>query len=354
MYKKRKNIHQPIQTAILGFGLSGRVFHAPFVNTNEKFRLHSIVSSGNKARKFYPETEIAKDFQIILDNPEIELIVICTPHHLHTTQACQALEAGKHVVIEKPVAMSSAEIEQIITAVAESGKTAFPYHNRRWDGDFMTVRYLIEQGFLGEVMDFESRFDRYSPEVLRAEWRYNSENGGGTLFDLAPHLVDQAICLFGKPESVWCQFRNQRAGSKANDSFDMKLIYPKLTASLRAGVFVKEQGPRFQVHGSKGSFVKYGLDPQEAALKKGKMPDSKNFGVDLKTYHGILHSEINGKIIRGKYATEPGYYMGFYEDVCATLTENKSPEVTLDDALLNIKIMEAAVKSNVEKQNINL
>jgi scyllo-inositol 2-dehydrogenase (NADP+) len=354
MSKQSKNIYQPIQTAILGFGLSGRVFHAPFIHANKKFCLNTIVSSGSEARKLYSEAEVTKDFRTVLENPEIELIVICTPHHFHAIQACQALEAGKHVVVEKPVAMSSVETEQIIAAAAESGKTALPYHNRRWDGDFMTVRHLIEQGFLGEVMDFESRFDRFSPDVLRAEWRYNKENGGGTLFDLGPHLIDQAICLFGKPESVWCQLRNQRAGSNANDSFDMKLIYPKLTASLRAGVFVKEQGPRFQVHGSQGSFVKYGLDTQEAELKKGKLPDSKNFGVDLKTYHGILHSEINGKIIRGKYATEPGHYMGFYEDVCATLTENKSPEVTLDDALLNIKIMEAAVKSNAEKRNINL
>lgn len=352
MNKKRKNIHQPIQTAILGFGLSGRVFHAPFVNTNKNFRLHTIVSSGSETRKLYPEAAVTKDFQTVLDNPEIELIVICTPHHLHTTQACQALEAGKHVVIEKPVAMSSAEIEQIITAATKSERTVFPYHNRRWDGDFMTVRHLIEQGFLGEVMDFESRFDRYSPEVLRAEWRYNSENGGGTLFDLAPHLIDQAICLFGKPESVWCQLRTQRTGSKTNDSFEMKLIYPKLTASLRAGVFVKEKGPRFQVHGSKGSFVKYGLDTQEAALKQGKMPDSKNFGVDLKKYHGVLHTEIKGKTIKGKYATIPGFYMGFYEDVHATLTGKKSPEVTAEDALLSIRIIEAAVKSNAEKRNI--
>lgn len=354
MKNKLKANHRIINTAIIGFGLSGRVFHAPFVKTNPSFHLHSIVSSGSEAKKIYPETTISKDYQSIVKNPDVELIVLCTPHHLHTEQACMALEAGKHVVVEKPVAMSSKDIERIMITAKKSGKMVFPYHNRRWDGDFMTIRHLIGQGFLGEVMDFESHFDRFSPEVLRAEWRYNDPDGGGTLFDLGPHLIDQAIALFGKPRSVWCLLHNQREGSQVNDSFDLKLIYPKLTATLRASVFVKETGPRFQVHGTLGSFIKYGLDSQEAALKAGKMPNIKNFGIDPKKYHGLLNSVANDKSIRVKYATLPGYYMGFYEDVHLAITLQQSPEVKIEDAWLNLRIIEAAFKSYTERRIVDL
>lgn len=351
---KVKTTRRRIKTAIAVFGLSGRVFHAPFVNTNSKFQLHTIVTSGDEAKKIYPDVKIARNFKSMIENPAIGLVVICTPHHLHTEQACMALERGKHVVIEKPVAMSSGEIEQIISTSEKYGKMVFPYHNRRWDGDFMTIRHLIKEGYLGEVMDFESHFDRYSPEVLRAEWRYNNPDGGGTLFDLGPHLIDQAIALFGKPQSVWCLLHNQREGSKVNDSFDLKLIYPKLTATLRASVFIKETGPRFQVHGTLGSFNKYGLDTQEAALKAGKMPGSKNFGVDLAKNYGILNSVANDKSLRLKYATMPGFYMGFYEDVYAAINGQKSPEVTAEDALLNLQIIEAAFRSYAERRIVDI
>jgi scyllo-inositol 2-dehydrogenase (NADP+) len=354
LMKKEIKYHPPVNTAIVGFGFSGKVFHAPFVRTNPCFELHTIVSKSDDARELYPQTSVVSDFDEVLNNPEVEMIVICTPHWMHCEQACKALDAGKHVIVEKPVAMSSSEMEQIMAAAENSGKLIFPYHNRRWDGDFLTIRHLIEQGFLGEVMDFESRFDRYNPEVKRAEWRYNDENGGGTLFDLAPHLIDQTISLFGKPESVWCQLRKQRKNSCMNDSFDLKLIYPKLTASLRAGVFMKEPGPRFQVHGSHGSFVKYGLDTQEDALKNGKMPGSKNFGADFKKSHGILHSAAKEKTTRLKYPTFHGHYMGFYEDVNAALSGDKTPEVTAEDAFLNVKVIEAAMKSHEEQRNVQL
>jgi scyllo-inositol 2-dehydrogenase (NADP+) len=343
-----------INTAVVGYGLSGRVFHAPFVETHPGFNLHTIVTSGHEAQKVYPKARIVQDFEDILADTQIELVAICTPHQLHKEQSIQALQAGKHVVIEKPVAMSSLEIDEIMNAATQSGRQVFPYHNRRWDGDFLTLRHLIHEGYLGEVMDFESHFDRYSPTLSRAEWRYNNEKGGGTLFDLGPHLIDQAVCLFGKPHSVWCLLHRQREGSMVSDSFDLKLIYPTLTATLRAGVFVREPGPRFQVHGSHGSYIKYGLDTQEALLKQGKMPVGDKFGAEPKKMNGLLHSVVNDKTIRLKYATFPGYYMGFYDDVADVLAGNKEAEVSIEAAHLNLKIIEAAIVSNLDKRNVEL
>ncbi len=343
-----------IKTGVVGFGLSGRVFHTPFLETHSGFKLSTIVSTGSDAKQIYPKAKVITRFVDLINDPDIDLVVICTPHQFHVEQAGMALEKGKHVVIEKPVAMSSCDFKNLMDISAKYGKMIFPYHNRRWDGDFLTLRHLINEGYLGEVLDFESRFDRYNPAITRAEWRYVQEDGGGNLFDLGPHLIDQAICLFGVPQSVFCILHTRRQGSMVNDDFDLKLIYPNITASLRAGVFVKETGPRFQVHGTFGSFIKYGLDPQEAALKAGKMPDSKNFGAEPVKNFGLLNSAAHEKSIRARYATFPGYYMGFYDDVFATLEGHKSPEVSPEDALLNLKIIEAAFKSHREKHIINL
>lgn len=354
MKNQKKSGNQIINAAVIGFGLSGRVFHAPFLSMNPGFKLHTIMTSGRKAQKIYPAINVVDNFDAVLDDPSIDLIVICTPHKMHFSQASRAMEAGKHVVIEKPVVLTSVEMEQLIDLARKTERKIFPYHNRRWDGDFMTVRHLIAEGYLGDVVDFESHFDRFSPMVSRAEWRYMDEQSGGTLYDLGPHLVDQAITLFGKPDAVWCMLHQQRELTKTNDSFDLKLIYPNRTATLRAGVFVKEPGPRFQVHGTLGSFIKYGLDTQEGLLKAGKMPVEKDFGTDMKKYYGLLHSIAGGKIIRLRYPTKPGYYMGFYDNVFDALNWIKKPEVTAKDALLNLRILEAAVLSSRSRRSIDL
>ncbi|MDP2236321.1 MAG: Gfo/Idh/MocA family oxidoreductase [Bacteroidales bacterium] len=346
--------NQIINVGLVGFGMSGQIFHAPFIQAHQGFRLKTIVTSGENAKAAYPKSIQLKDFSEALEDSEIDLMVICTPHSLHFEQAKQAMHSGKGVVIEKPVALNSDDIKALMTVAAETDKKVFPYHNRRWDGDFLTVKHLIKEGFLGDVVEFESHFDRYSPTVSRAEWRYNNPDGGGTLFDLGPHLIDQAISLFGKPEAIWCKLYHHRPGSKVNDSFDLKLHYAEMTATLKAGIFVREPGPRFQVHGTLGSYMKYGLDTQESRLKKGRKPDSENLGKDLKQNFGILHSMSQNKQTKVVYPTFNGDYMGFYNNVYNVLTNSIKAEVKLEDALLGIQIIEAAFRSNSEERTIYL
>lgn len=345
---------QVLNTGIVGFGLSGQVFHAPFIEANPHFNLHTIVTAGSLAGEKYPYVETTSSFDVLLADPEIDLVIICSPNTMHYPQARAALQAGKHVVVEKPLTVNSIEARNLIDISTETGKLVFPFHNRRWDSDFLTLKYLLTQGFLGIVVEYESRFDRFTPEISRAAWRYQQEAGGGTLFDLGIHLIDQAVSLFGTPEGVSCRLFNQRKGSVTDDSFDLKLIYPDLNVTLKASVFVKEPGPRFQVHGTQGSFVKYGLDSQEAQLRLGMKPGTKGYGIEPASQRGILNTGLLGKEFRGKYKTFPGNYMEFFNNVYSVIADQAGMVIKPEDALLNIRIIEAARKSDREKKVIPL
>ena len=350
---KMTNTRAPVlNTGILGFGLSGQVFHAPFIDVNPHFNLHSIVTTGTLAGEKYPSAYITSSIDDLLANPEIDLVIVCSPNTLHYPHAVAALQAGKHVIVEKPFTVNASEAASLIEIARTSGKKVFPFHNRRWDSDFLTLKHLIAEGYLGKVVEYESRFDRFTPEISRAAWRYQQEAGGGTLFDLGIHLIDQAVSLFGKPESVFSCLFNQREGSITDDSFDLKLIYPDLNVTLKASVFVKEPGPRFQVHGTKGSFVKYGLDTQEAMLRKGKKPGSAGYGIEPTKQRGLLNTESFNKTFRGRYETKPGNYMAFFDNVYSAVVSGADTIVKPEEALLNIQIIEAARKSNSEKRII--
>lgn len=338
-----------IKTAIIGFGLSGKVFHAPFISVHQGFELKSILTSKKDVSDYYRGVNIVRDFQDVMDDPDIDLVVLCTPNEFHKEQSIRALQAGKHVVLEKPITPTVSEAEEIMKAAGEAGRYLFPYHNRRWDGDFLTVKKILEDGLLGEILDFESRFERYNPEVGRASWRYNKKVAGGTLYDLGVHLIDQAVALFGKPEAVFCRLFNQRENSIVDDSFNLMLIYPGKNVSLKAGVFVREKGPRFAVHGRKGSYVKSGLDPQEKALLEGNQPVGEKWGHEDKSEWGILHTEMDGKVMHEKFETIPGNYMGFYDNVHDVIRNGKDMAVKPSEAALNILIIERAIESNEKK-----
>lgn len=339
---------------IVGFGLSGQVFHAPFVDVNPGFNLHTILTNGSLAGQKYPDAQITGSYDEMLADRHIDLIIVCSPNLLHYEHAKAALLAGKHVIVEKPFTVNSSEAESLIKIANETGKHVFPFHNRRWDSDLLTLKYIIDQGYLGKVVEYESRFDRFTPEISRAAWRYEQTEGGGTLFDLGIHLIDQAVSLFGKPEGVFARLFNQRAGSVTDDSFDLKLIYPDLNVTLKASVFAKEAGPRFMVHGTSGSFIKYGLDTQEAQLRQDKKPGSRGFGIEPASQRGILNTLSSGKSLRVHYATLPGNYMAFFDNVYEVIASKAEAIVKPEQALLNIRIIEAARASDKEQKIILL
>jgi scyllo-inositol 2-dehydrogenase (NADP+) len=349
-----RNVSPVLNVGIVSFGLSGQVFHAPFIDVNPGFNLHTIVTSGSLAAQRYPKAHITESFEKVLSDPDIDLVIICSPNALHYSQAKAALIAGKHVIVEKPFTINSSEASSLIEISHETGKFVFPFHNRRWDSDFLTLKHIIAQGYLGQIVEYESRFDRFTPEISRAAWRYQQDEGGGTIFDLGIHLIDQAVSIFGAPEGVFARLFNQRHGSVTDDSFDLKLIYPDLNVTLKASVFVKEPGPRFQVHGKSGSYVKSGIDMQEAMLRKGKKPGSKGYGIEPSAKSGILNSESFGKKFRGRYQTLPGNYMAFFDNVYSVITTGADTIVKPEDALLNILIIEAARKSHKEQKIILL
>ncbi len=346
--------NRKINVGIVGFGLSGRVFHSPFIHTNPLFNLRYIVSSKDDAKAIYPEVEMIRDYDELLKKEDIELIIVCSPNNLHFEHAIKALEAGKHVIVEKPITPTSNQVLQLMDIAKQNGKKLLPYHNLRWNGDAKTVKQIIKNNVLGEVHDYEMHFDRYVPVYNKNAWKYQSTVGGGTLYDLGVHLIDQAVDNFGKPMAVFCRLFTQREGSIVDDSFDLKLIYPNLNVTLKAGVFVKEQGPRTVIHGKKGSFVKYGIDPQEAILRNGGMPVGENWGKQSEEEWGILNTEINGLNYRGKVETLPGNYHAYFEDIYHAIVNDATPTVTPEQAYLNILIIEKAIESSKNNQVINL
>jgi scyllo-inositol 2-dehydrogenase (NADP+) len=344
-----------IQTAIIGFGLSGRVFHAPFIHTHPGFQLYKIVErNGNTANGFYPKVKVVHDFKELLNDDQIELAVVASPNIYHFEQAKALLEAGKHVVIEKPFTPTSAEADELMNIAGKAGKKIFVFQNRRWDGDFKTAQQVVYNGYLGEVLEYEAHFDRFAPGARRSAWRDEPLPAGGVLYDLGSHLIDQALVLFGLPQSVFADIRWQRAGSQVDDYFEVNLYYNRLKVTLKASVFVKEQGPRYIIHGSKGSFVKYGIDPQEEMLKEGQMPGSAEWGKEDADYHGILNAEMHGQQFYGTIETEPGNYMGFYDNVYNVLTKGAEQAVQPEEARNVIRIIELAFESNRNGCKLNL
>lgn len=344
-----------INTGIIGFGLSGRVFHAPFIHSHPGFHLIKINERHHHhSKEIYPYVKVVRDHKELLADRSIDLIIVATPNIYHYPMSRECLLAGKHVVIEKPFTPSSGEAEELIRLSGETGKKIFVYQNRRWDGDFLTIRKLISEGVLGKIKHYEAHFDRYSPEIKHDAWRDRDLPGGGILFDLGAHLIDQALYLFGYPEGVLADIRYERDGSPVDDYFDLKLLYHDKEIVLKAGMMVSDPGPRFIVKGTKAIFTKYGIDTQEALLKTGEMPVSNNWGKENSRFWGKLESLQGPSPEISHVATENGDYMGFYNNVYEVLTQNFSILVSPEEARDVIFIIEKAFESNRKKQTIKL
>lgn len=342
-----------INAGLASFGVSGQVFHAPFINAHPGIRLHTIVERhGHKSEALYPDAAVVHSFDELIADRHIDLVIVNTPNRLHYEMAFKALKAGKNVIIEKPFTLTSREARQLEEYARLHGQLLSIYQNRRWDGDFLTVKKIIENGWLGELVTYEAHFDRFRQEVKEDAWKESGEPGAGILYDLGPHLIDQALFLFGPPQGVTAAIRKQRQDSKSDDYFKIEMDYPKLKVTLSAGMLVREPGPHFILHGMNGSFVKYGMDPQEAALKQGCPPGGENWGKENPDKFGTLNTEMNGLAVRGKVETIAGSYMNYYDDICHAIMNRRMPAVTAADGIMVMEIIENALKSNQEQKSI--
>lgn len=336
-----------INTAIIGFGLSGKVFHAPFIHSHRGFHLSVVVERNHQySREIYPYVDVLKDYKFLLEDHTIDLVVVASPNIYHFPMTRELLEAGKHVIVEKPFVPTSAEADELIALAGRMEKKIFVYQNRRWDGDYLTIAKLREEGRFGNIRYYEEHFDRYSPELKPGAWRDEAIPGGGILYDLGSHLIDHALCLFGMPESIRAELKAERKDSPVDDYFRLELHYEELTALLTAGMMVKERGPRFIVDGTEGSFSKWGIDPQEALLKAGNMPVGEEWGMDDPKYYGTLAKGMAAPLELFQIPTIPGNYNAFYDNVYDVLTKDSPQAVRPEEARNVIFIIEKALESN--------
>ncbi|MGE5110235.1 MAG: oxidoreductase [Acidobacteriaceae bacterium] len=333
-----------INVGLIGFGFGGRVFHAPIISAVEGMRLAAVLQrSASDAAELYPEARVVRSVEEMLSIPEIELIVVTTPNQTHFPIAKQCLERGRNVVIDKPFTVTWREARDLAQLAKAQGKVLSVYQNRRWDGDFQTVQKLIREGTLGRIVLFESHYERFRPQLRPGAWRERDEPGAGILFDLGPHLLDQALVLFGTPEAVFADVRTERDGSLVDDAFDVTFFYPRMRAMLRSSMLVSAPGARLVLQGDRGSFVKHGMDPQEEALKQGEKPHGEAWGRENEEDAGTLVLADGGSRRVPSFA---GDYRGYYENVRDAILGKARLAVTPEQGIDVIIALELARESS--------
>lgn len=337
----------PINTGLVGFGISAKVFHAPFITTSPQYQLVTVVERHRQESKDkFPYVQVVKSIEELLQNDSIELVVITTPNDTHFPYAKAALEAGKHVVLEKPFTNTSKEAKQLVELAALSGKVLSVYQNRRYVSDFFTIKEILDKKLLGEVHTFEGHYDRYRAEARPGAWREAPLAGSGIFYDLGPHLLDQVLYLFGLPKTITADLRLQRPHSRVDDYFDVRLDYGFLKVILQAGMLVREPGPRYLIHGTSGSFIKYGEDPQEARLRAGELPAGDDWGKEPEAHYGLLHTVIDGKIVKEKYPSHIGSYRAYYDNLYETIRHGASVKEKPAHGYNTIRLIELAFESH--------
>ena len=345
----------PISVAICSFGMSGKLFHAPFIHVNPGFKLYACWERSKKlVNEIYPEVISWDDYDAMLADPLVELVIVNTPNATHFDYAKRALEAGKHVVVEKPFVISVEEGNALIELAKQKQKVLSVYHNRRNDSDFKTVRKILSEKLLGDIVEAEIHFDRYSLDLSPKKHKEVQGKGTGVLFDLGSHLIDEAVQLFGKPNAVFADIRTVRKVSVIDDYFELLLYYNDKRVRLHSTYIAKEPSIGYVVHGEFGSFIKPKTNGQEIALLKGILPQGDDWGVEDDSDWGLLHAIENGAAIRKKIPSEKGNYMDYFDGIYQAIRGNATVPVTAKDGLLVIKIIEAAFESSAEKKVINL
>jgi len=341
-----------IRVGLVGFGMAGRVFHAPLISSVDGLELAAVVErNSNHAAERYPGLTTHRSLEAMLEDSSLRLFVVATPSGSHFEVARKILEAGKNCVVDKPMAVSSTEIAELIKLAAAHNVLLAPYQNRRWDGDFLTIQKLLREGALGRLIHLESVFDRWAPGPARRTWKDDPAQGG-ILLDLGTHVADQALMLFGKPEAVSAEVSRERDGEGANDAFTIRLRYPGLWVTLAANCLSSLQRPRFHLRGTKGNYWKHGVDPQEAALNQVVRITDPAWGVEPAAKWGTLCVDAEGGMVTLPVEPVVGDYRQYYAGIRNALLGVAAAPVTAREAWRTARLLEWAKESSEQRREI--
>ena len=341
-----------INIALIGYGFVGKTFHAPLLQSVDGLNLAIVASRDEeKVKRDLPNVTVIASPEEAIQHPDIDLVVIASPNATHAPLARLALNAGKHVVVDKPFTLDMQEARELIALAQEKQRVLSVFHNRRWDSDFLTVKSLINEGLLGEVVYFESHFDRYRPQV-RQRWREQGGPGSGIWYDLAPHLLDQVVNLFGLPVSMQVDLAQLRPGSQSTDYFHAVLTWPQRRVVLHGTLVAAAETARFIIHGSRGSYVKYGLDPQEERLKSGERLPQEDWGYDMRD--GLLTRAEGEEITEASWLTLPGNYPAYYAAIRDALNGVGVNPVPASQAIQIMELIELGLESARHRATLSL
>lgn len=342
-----------INIGIIGFGLSGSVFHAPAINYLDDFNLTGIVTKNTERKKEikrkYNNTLIYESAKDLINNDEIDCVIISVPNMFHYQYAKEALLNNKHVLIEKPFTPTTKEADELIKIAENNNLILTVYHNRRLDNDFLTIKKFLKTEKLGKLKTYEAHFDRFRPNI-KTKWKEIPNPGTGSLYDLGSHLIDQALVLFGMPNSIYADIRIEREKAVTTDAFDLTLYYEDLRVFLRSSSLTKELGPHFILHGTKGSFIKYGLDPQEEQLKEDNPFKNENYGKESSNLNGLLNTIKKST----KVKSEIGDYREFYKNLSKAINKKENLIVSPKEARDVIYVIEKAKESSKLRKVVKL
>ena len=341
-----------IRVGLIGYGYASKTFHAPLIVGTPGMTLAAVSSSdASKVHADWPNVTVVSDPKQLFNDPSLDLIVIPTPNDTHFPLARAAMEAGKHVVVDKPFTVTLSQARELEAMAKSRGLVLSVFHNRRWDSDFLTLKGLIAEGKLGEVSYFESHFDRYRPQV-RNRWREQAGPGSGIWYDLGPHLIDQALVLFGVPVSITVDMAQLRPDAQTTDYFHAVLTYPQRRVVLHSTMLAAAESARYIVHGTRGSYVKFGLDPQEDRIKAGERPPLEDWGYDMRD--GVLTLAVGDELDAQTLLTVPGNYPAYYAAIRDALNGQGENPVPASQAIRVMELIELGIESAKHRSTLCL